>query len=119
MTKAEIKWSQSVHAKRLDNLRYEAITLRAGDVRYTPDFSGTDLDGQVHFYEIKASGHRAAFTESARLKLSVMASSFPEYEFWVTWPDKSEADGWHVEEVWRHPIVDRIEADLPGQMKFI
>lgn len=119
MTRAEIKFTQSPWFADFDNMRYEAITLRAGDVRYTPDFSGTDADGQVHFFEIKASGHRAAYTEAARLKLSIFASAFPEYVFCLTWPDKGMPSGWHFEIVKRTPIVQVVNEDLPGQTRFV
>lgn len=104
MTKAEKRFAESVIARNHLAVRYEAITLRAGDVRYTPDFSGLDHTGQVHFFEVKASGHRAAFTEAARLKLSVFASAWPEYVFWVCWPDKTKLSGWHVERIDRRPL---------------
>lgn len=119
MTKAEIRFTKSPWFADFENMRYEAITLRAGDVRYTPDFSGTDRGGQVHFFEIKASGHRAAYTEAARLKLSIFASAFPEYVFCLAWPDKNDSTGWHFEIVSRTPIVQVVSDDLPGQSKFI
>ena len=106
MTRAEKRFRDSPVAAGDHGLRYEAITLRAGDVRYTPDFSGLDGEGQVHFFEIKASGHRAAFTEAARLKLSVFAGAFAEYVFWVCWPEKNQLTGWHVERIDRRPIGD-------------
>lgn len=105
MTKAERCFESSTVAAGFAALRYEAITLRAGDVRYTPDFSGLDAEGQVHFFEVKASGHRAAYTEAARLKLNVFAGAFSEYVFWVVWPDKGELSGWHVERLDRRPIT--------------
>lgn len=119
MTKAEIEFTKSCWYADFDNMRYEAITLRVGDTRYTPDFSGTDRDGQVHYFEIKASGHRAAYTEAARLKLSIFASAFPEYVFCLAWPDKNDSTGWHFEIVSRTPIVQVLSEDLPGQTKFI
>ena len=118
MTKAEIRFLSSPWAREYENLRYERITLRVGDVRYTPDFSGTDESGQVHFIEIKPAGVRAAYTEAARLKVSIFASSFPEYAFNVAWPDKKEPTGWHFEPIVRTPAVLEVSQDLPGQARF-
>lgn len=118
MTKAEIRFTKSPWFSEFSNMRYEAITLRVGDTRYTPDFSGTDSGGQVHFFEIKASGHRAAYTEAARLKLSIFTSAFPEYVFCLAWPDKNDSTGWHFEIVSRTPIVHEVTEDLPGQTRF-
>jgi hypothetical protein len=100
MTRAEIAWSK--HDWFVDGFvdrRYEAMTLRLGDIRYTPDFSGVCVKtGQLCLFEIKASGHRAAFTEAARIKLRAMASEFGELRFYVCWPIKAKGP-WHIEGV--------------------
>lgn len=99
MTKAEkafekLEWFEEYY----ENRRYEAITLRVGKVRYTPDFSAVcSKTGGVCYFEVKASGHRAAFTEAARIKLKMFATAFSEYVFYVVWPDKKEPGGWHIE----------------------
>jgi len=100
MTRAEIAWSKNEwFMDSFDERRYEAFTIRLGDIRYTADFSGVDIEtGQLCLFEVKASGHRAAFTEAARLKLKAMASEFSELRFFVCWPVKPKGT-WHVEEV--------------------
>jgi hypothetical protein len=100
MTKAEFEflgWEWFV-----DNFafrRYEALTFKMGEHRYTPDFSGIDVTNQqVCLFEVKASGGRHAFTDAAKIKIQAAAEAFPEYRFYVVWPIKPKGS-WHIEEV--------------------
>ena len=90
MTKAEAAWAvYPWYATNFWHRRYEAMTLRLGNTRYTPDFAGVcKKTGQLCLFEVKASPHRAAFTEAAKLKLRVFANEFPELRFFVCWPEK-------------------------------
>jgi len=100
LTKAELAFSEWQWF--VDNFawrRYEAITLKMGETRYTPDFSGIDVtDQQVCFFEVKASPHPAVFTAAAKLRLQNAAEQFGEYRFYVAWPVKPKGS-WHIEEV--------------------
>jgi hypothetical protein len=102
MTRAEKAWAEYWwFVNEFENRRYEGITLRAGEIRYTPDFSGVNKQtGQMCLFEIKASSHRAAFTEAAKLKLKAFAAEFGELRIFVCWPDKgSRMQKWSVTEV--------------------
>ena len=123
MTRAESAWaSYGWFAQAFENRRYEAMTLRMGESRYTPDFSGVCVKtGQLCLFEIKASAHRAAFTEAARLKLKVFATEFGEIRFFVCWPVKgSRMSRWSVTEMSNGSCrVEAKNATLPGQMSFV
>lgn len=81
-------------------IRYESHTLRFGELRYTPDFTAVRLpDGQVCHFEVKAAGHRHAYTDAAKIKLKTFSAYYGEYCFFLAWPDKTEPKGWHIEEV--------------------
>jgi hypothetical protein len=120
MTKPEMAWAEYPWFKlHFEHRRYEAITLRIGEFRYTPDFSGVCVKtGQLHLFEIKASDHRAAFTEAARLKLRATASEFPELRFFVCWPTKgTRMQSWTVTEIGNRST--RVPEMLPGQASFL
>lgn len=102
MTKAELAfktscdWLNAYH----DKIRYESHTLRMGDTRYTPDFSAVRTDdGQLCFFEVKPAKFRAVYTDAAKIKLKVFAAEYREYCFYLVYPDKSTARGWHIEEI--------------------
>lgn len=102
MTRAELAWSNyDWFVKGFINRRYEGYTLRLGENRITPDFSGVDVrTGQLCLFEVKPSDHPAAFTPVARLRLKTAASEFAELRFYVCWPLKgTKMRKWHVEEV--------------------
>lgn len=123
LTKAESAWANYPWFTQLfEHRRYEAMTLRLGDSRYTPDFAGVCVKtGQLCLFEIKASAHRAAFTEAARLKLKAFATEFGELRFFVCWPVKgSRMNRWSVTEVSNRSCrVETEPGPLPGQMTFV
>ena len=120
MTRPELAWSKYAwFVESFAHRRYEAITLRLGEYRYTPDFSGVCIKtGQLHLFEIKASDNRAAYTESARLRLRAASSEFPELRFFVAWPERSsKMRKWVITEIGNRST--RVNADtMPGQMSF-
>lgn len=102
MTRPERAWAAyDWFVRQFDRRRYEAITLRNGQIRYTADFSGICHEsGQLCLFEVKASDHRAAYTEAARLRVRSFASEFPELRFFVVWPIKgSKLRKWTITEI--------------------
>jgi hypothetical protein len=81
--------------------RYEAITFKMGEFRYTPDFSALEIEtGQPCFFEVKASDSVHAFTPVAKLRLQATAEAFPEYRFYAVWPIKgSKRQDWNIQEI--------------------
>lgn len=99
MTAAERFWSANDwFVDNFADRRYEAITLKIGETRYTPDFSAVDrLDGQMCMFEVKASDHRAAYTEAARIKLRAAAHEWGALRFYLCIPEKgSKMRRWSV-----------------------
>lgn len=123
MTKAEAAWANYPwFVQGFENRRYEAMTLRLGESRYTPDFAGVCVKtGQLCLFEIKPSAHRAAFTEAARLKLKAFSAEFGELRFFVCWPEKgSRMNRWSVTEVSNRSCrLETQPGPLPGQMSFV
>ncbi len=102
MTKAEIAFKTQCDWLNafFDHVRYESHTLRFGELRYTPDFTGVRTeDGQVCHFEIKPAGHRHVYTDAAKIKLKTFSAEYGEYVFFLAWPDKKQPRGWHIEEV--------------------
>lgn len=123
LTKAEAAWANFPwFVQGFEHRRYEAMTLRLGESRYTPDFAGVCVKtGQLCLFEIKASAHRSAFTEAARLKLKAFSTEFGELRFFVCWPVVgSRMNRWSVTEVSNRSCrVEPKPGPLPGQMSFV
>ena len=88
-TKIEIEWADSgemalaKHAEVITvDMKYEPITFKTGELRYTPDFMHVDIFGAIIFVEVKASEKQRGFQYSlARLKAT--AAAFPWFYFYL------------------------------------
>jgi hypothetical protein len=104
--------------------RYEAITVKLGDFRYTPDFSGVDIGtGQVCFFEVKPINNQHVYTPAARIKHKATAEAFPEYVFYLCVPVKgTKRKEWTITEFENRTRVIEAAAkvaELPGQTNFL
>jgi hypothetical protein len=105
MTPAEKAWAvNDWFVGNFADRRYEAITIKIGEFRYTPDFSAVDrIDGQMCFFEVKASDHRAAYTEAARLRIKAAAHEWGAMRFYLVFPKKgSKMREWVVTVISNH-----------------
>lgn len=122
MTRAEKAWSEyDWFVRNFEHRRYEGITLRSGENRYTPDFSGVCVKtGQLCLYEVKPSDHSAVYTDVARLRMRAFASDFPELRFFVAWPEKgSKFRRWVITEIGNRSTRLETKPGCVGQTCFI
>ena len=102
MNKTEKRYSQYLQARKVIGeiswFRFEPMTLKiANDCRYTPDFVVLLPDGRIQLHDIK--GSKYVFTEDAKVKMKVVAQSFPFYEVFAVYPRPiKEGGGWSFEE---------------------
>lgn len=111
MNKTEAEYSTVLMVAKskgeIEDYSFESVTFKLGpDLRYTPDFMVTALDGTIDFHEVKGS-QRAKVVEigkpvktkprmedDARVKYIVAAEKFWQFRFALAY----KADGaWRVE----------------------